>query len=129
MSHLLRKKLQQEKEDYVAKSFSKEQARREIAREEEVEEAILDILKTEYDSIEEGRFSLPPDILFGDARGRIPDLTLKEFTDALNRLSGDGLFRSRKRIGINFCPNHHDWTRDSRRKPKVEVDVHFLRLK
>lgn len=97
-----RKSLRRDKKDYIKRSFDKNRAINELAREDKIEKNILAILKAEWNSGEEGRGYLTLECLYDDARREDKTLNLKDFTNALERLSGDGLFRSKKRIRFMF---------------------------
>lgn len=95
--------LEQEREAYMARFTDKDLARKELAREDEVEKKILSILKEDRDSEWEGEGGgLLLETLFDAVKEKVWLLKPEEFTRALNRLSGDGLFRSKKRIRIDF---------------------------
>lgn len=97
-----RRSLRRDKEDYIERSFDKNRARSELAREEEIENNLLVILREDYHSTDEGAKGYTPESLFLSAKCKDKSLNIKDFVSALNRLSGDGLFRSRKRICLDF---------------------------
>ena len=103
-------------------SFDKTTKER-IDKEKEIEKILLDILKEDWDSEEEGCKGLSLEGLFYKATGRNKNLTLKDFVKALNGLSGDGLFRSKKRIRIDFVADSEVLLADELKRRRVHVIV------
>src|SRR5438093_146086 len=111
-------------------SWPNENEEKRVAREKMLEKTVLDILKEDWHSDGEGWRGLSPEGLFIDMKRVIKDLSLKEFAETLNRLSGDGWqksqngwSRSRKRIKFDFISDDEILLADELKKRRIHINI------